>query len=192
MLTLGRVTVYPGFWGLLVFSLCIGAGEVLPLVGIAALCHEMGHLAALRLFGVHVEGISFTYFGVEIQADTRYLSYGKDIICTLAGPVVNLVLALIFARVSKDYLLSGANLLQGIFNLLPVSGVDGSRALHLALCWLFDPMRADRICRRVEVCCAAAICVVACYLVLRCHAGICFLLASLGILRGTFRNEPGK
>ena len=64
MLTLGRVSVSPGFWGLLFFSLCIGAGEVLPLVGMAALCHEMGHLVALVLFGAAVEGINFTCFGV--------------------------------------------------------------------------------------------------------------------------------
>ena len=192
MLTLGRVTVTPGFWGLLAFSLCIGAGEIIPLVGMAALCHEMGHLVVLRLFGADVEGISFTGFGVEIQADTRRLSYGKDILCTLAGPAVNLVLALVFARVSKDYLRSGANLLQGMFNLLPVSGLDGSRASHLALSWLLDPMRADRICRRVEFCCAALICVVSVCLVLKHHVGLCFLLASVGILRGTFRNKPGK
>lgn len=192
MLTLGSVTICPGFWGMLLFSLCIGAGEILPLVGVAALCHEVGHLAALRLFGMHVEGISFTCFGVEIQADTRYLSYGKEIFCTLAGPAVNLLLALIFARVSTDYLLSGANLLQGIFNLLPVSGTDGSRALHLVFCWLSDPVQADRICRRVEVCCAGVFCVLSGYLVLFRHAGLCILMASFGILRGTLWNEPGK
>lgn len=192
MLTLGRVTVYPGFWGMLLFALGVGAGEVLPLVGMAALCHEMGHFVCLRLFGVYVEEISFTCFGMEIQANTRYLSYGKDILCTLAGPAVNLALAFVFARVSEDYLLSGANLLQGIFNLLPVPGVDGARALHLVLCWVLDPDRADRICRRVEVCGAGVICAVSGYLVMFRHAGACFLLASFGILRRTFQNETGK
>lgn len=192
MLTLGRVTVSPGFWGLLFFSLCIGAGEVLPLVGMAALCHEMGHLAALRLFGADVEGITFTCFGVEIQADTRCLSYGKDILCTLAGPAVNILMALIFARVSEDYLLSGANLLQGIFNLVPVSGLDGSRTLHLFLSWMLDPCRADRICRRVEFCFAGLIFIASIYLVLRHHVGLCFLLAAIGIMRETFRNDAGK
>ena len=177
---------------MLLLALCVGAGEVLPLVGVAALCHEMGHFVFMLLFGVHVEGISFTGFGMEIRADTRYVSYGKDILCTLAGPAVNLVLAFLFARVSKDYLLSGANFLQGIFNLLPLSGLDGARALHLALCWLLDPVRADRICRRVEVCFVGILCVLSCYLVLRRQAGLCFLLAALGILRGTFRNDPGK
>lgn len=177
---------------MLLFALCVGAGEVLPLVGVAALCHELGHFFFLRLFGVCVEEVSFTCFGVKIQADTRYLPYGKDILCTLAGPAVNLILAVVFARVSEDYLLSGANLLQGGFNLLPVPGLDGARALHLALCWLLDPGRADRICRRVEICGAGMICAVSGYLVVFRRAGAWLFLASLGILRETFRNEPGK
>lgn len=192
MLTLGRVTVHPGFWGMLVLAKLIGAGEVLPLAALAALCHEMGHLAALRLAGATVEGISFTGVGVEIRADTRYLPYGKDILCTIAGPAVNLALALILSRVSGDYLFAGANLLQGLFNLLPVPGLDGARALYLLLSWILDPMRADTLCHIVAVCIAAGLCMTALYLVLFCHSGIFLLIAALGVLKNALREECGK
>ena len=192
MLTLGNVAVHPGFWMMLLLSLAAGAGEVLPVMGIAVLCHEMGHLATLRLFGIPVEVISFTCFGVEICADTRYLSYWKDILCTLSGPGVNLVLAVICARVFGDYLLAGANLLQGVFNLTPLPGLDGARALHLLFSWIFDPVRADNICRLVELISAGVMCVVSLSLVLRNHAGLFLLLASLGILRSAVRTWMGK
>ena len=192
MLSLGKVRIHPGFWGMLFLVVLAGAEKVMLPVCIAALCHEIGHLVVLRVFGVHVEGISFTGFGVEIRADTRYLSYWKDILCTLAGPFVNLFLAVVAARISKDYLLSGANLLQGVFNMLPVSGLDGSRALHLFLSWIFDPIKADRICRVVELSSASVICLISLYLVIYDQAGLFLLMASFGIFQNTLRYGEGK
>lgn len=192
MLTLGKITIHPGFWGMLILAKFVGAEGVLPLAALAALCHELGHLVALRLVGATVQGICFTGFGAEIRADTRYLSYGRDILCTAAGPAVNLILALLLARVSGDYLLAGANLLQGLFNLLPVPGLDGARLLHLIISWCLDPIWADRICRVVECSVAAALCIAALYFVLFCGGGLFLLLAALGILKGTLRDECGK
>lgn len=170
----------------------VGAGEILPLIILAALLHELGHLAALRLVGTDVEEMCFTLFGAEIRADTRYLSYGRDIFCTLAGPAVNILAAVILARSARDYLLAGANLLQGVFNLLPLTGLDGARALHLVLSWLMGPARADRISRGVEICCAASITLLALYLVVHHHTGGFLFLAMAGVFVGIWRDIRGK
>lgn len=192
MLTLGNVTIRPGFWVMLLLAVAAGAGEVLLPVAAAALCHELGHLVALRLFGVHVEGISFTAFGAEIQADTRYTPYWQEIICVLAGPAVNLILAVFLSRGAGAYLLAGANLLQGIFNLLPLPGQDGSRTLHLAFSWWLDPLTADRVCRKVEIFCAVVMCAVSVILVLRLRAGLLLPLAAFGVFRCALDREDGK
>lgn len=168
-------------------SLFLGAGEVLPLVALAALLHEVGHLLPLSLFGVHVEGIYFTVFGVEIQADTKYLPYWKDIVCTLAGPLMNILTAFILARTAGDYLLAGANLLQGCFNLLPLTGLDGARALHLLLNWLIGPERADGICCAVEIACALLFVVLSLYLVICHRTGGFLLFAGVGIFVSIWR-----
>ena len=107
----GKLEIGWGFAAMVLLALLAGAGGVLPLVLLSALCHELGHLAALRLAGTEVELLRLTAFGAEIRADTRYLPYPKEILCTLAGPAVNLVLALVFARIAGDYVLAGANLL---------------------------------------------------------------------------------
>lgn len=192
MLRLGKITVTPGFWLMLGGMLLAGAGEVLPLMVLAALLHELGHLAALRLVGADVEGIYFTSFGAEIRADTRYLSYSRDIFCTLAGPALNILAAVILARTAGDYLLAGANLLQGAFNLLPLTGLDGARALHLLLSWAMGPVNADRISRAVELCCAASITLLALYLVVCHHTGGFLLLAMTGVFIGIWREIRGK
>ena len=66
----GKLEVGWGFAAMLALALLAGAGEVLPLVGLSALCHELGHLGALRLAGAEVECFRLSAFGAEIQADT--------------------------------------------------------------------------------------------------------------------------
>ena len=190
MLRFGKVVITPGFFAILGISLFLGAAEVLPLVALAALLHELGHLFALRLFGVCVEGIYFTSFGAEIRADTRFLPYWQDVICTLAGPGINIFAAVLLSRLAEDYLLAGANLLQGGFNLL--TGLDGARALHLLISWLIDPVCADRICRIVEVICVLLMAACALYLVICCGSGGFLLIAVIGIFINIWREMCAK
>ena len=178
----GKLTVTWGFAAMLVLALLAGAGNVLPLVALSALCHELGHLGALRLAGAEVESVRLTAFGAEIQADTRYLPYGREILCTLAGPAVNLVLALVLARAAGDYVLAGANLLLGLFNLLPVPSLDGGRALFLLVSWALDPIAADAASRTVGRCCSLALTAIALVLTLWHGAGLFLLLGALGTL----------
>lgn len=182
MLRLGKLEAGWGFFALMAVSLLAGAGNVLPLVLLSALCHEIGHLAALWLAGARVENVRLTAFGAEIRADTRRLSYPREIVCTLAGPTVNLLLALAFARLGDNYVAAGANLLLGCFNLLPVPALDGGRALHLLVSWRFDPMAADRICQKVGVSCAMLLTTAALVLTVRYHAGLFLLLGAAGTL----------
>ena len=176
----GKISVTWGSAALLVLALIAGAGEVLPLVILSALCHELGHLTALRLVGAKVEQIRLTAFGAEIRADTRYLSYGREIFCTLAGPAVNLILAVVLARAAGDYLLAGANLFLGVFNLLPLPSLDGGRALYLAVSWFTDPLLADRVSRCVGLICGGALAAGALILVVLHGTGAFLLLGALG------------
>ncbi len=192
MLRLGKLGICPGFFWLVTAALFLDALEALPPVLFAALCHEMGHLASLCLFGVSVEGICLTAMGAEISADTRYLPYWKDILCTLSGPFVNLLLAFLLARESGNYLLAGASFLQGAFNLLPITGLDGGRALQLLFCWMFGPVVGDRIANAVGLACAGALVVVTGYLVICRGTGACLLLAAFGVLRNALHGWKGK
>lgn len=187
----GKLEIGWGFAAMLALALLAGAGEVLPLVAVSALCHELGHLGALHLAGAEVERFRLTAFGAEIRADTCYLAYPREILCTLAGPAVNLLLALVFSRVAGDYVLAGANLLLGVFNLLPIPSLDGGRALYLLVSWCADPPAADRVCRRVGLGCAAALTAVSLALTVRHQAGLSLLLAALGTLLPQL-STPGR
>lgn len=182
MLTLGRLEVTWGFAVVPLLALWLGAGSILPVIYISSLCHELGHLAALALAGAKVEKLRLSARGAELHADTRFLPYGREILCSLAGPMVNVALALFFSRCMGNYLFGGANLLLALFNLLPVPSLDGGRILFLSVSWAFGPWAADTVCRVVGLLTAVLLTAGAFVLFLRYHGGFFLVLAALGVL----------
>ena len=133
----GRVTVTGGFvlvWG---FTVYLGAGAELALCVLTALLHEAGHFLAVWLWGGGLESVELNASGATIRARAERLTYGREILCVLAGPAASLTAALLFALWSDTIpfglTASGLCLMQGLFNLLPARGLDGGRALRLAL-----------------------------------------------------------
>ncbi len=128
----------------------------------AAVLHEWGHWATLRHFGGRVTRLFISPFGAEMTvADTACLSYGAELLVTLAGPAVNLLLAVALAFVGRywemAYLFAGAQLVLGLFNLIPAGPLDGGRALWLVTAWLTEPFTADRVTASVGLAAAAAL-----------------------------------
>lgn len=151
-----RIWVSPWAAGLLAVFIAFSSPVVLASLLLAALCHELGHYLALRCFGACVEAVSITVFGAEIRvADRPALSYGRELLTVAAGPAVNLLLATVLAgcgsRWDELYLFAGAQMVLGVFNLLPVRPLDGGTMLWLVLAWCTDPFVADRSMRWVGV-----------------------------------------
>ena len=90
----------------------------------AALIHELGHLALLKLFRISIYSVQVGIAGAVIQ--TGSMEPMQEILCSLAGPIAG-SLTLITAR--RYPLLFLCALGQTIFNLLPFPGADGERAL---------------------------------------------------------------
>lgn len=156
--------------------LCLGA------VLLAALCHELGHYGALRLCGGRLEGVSVSAFGAQMRIrDRQRLSYGREALCVLAGPLVNAalwwLLSLAGAYCERAYLFAGAQLVLGAFNLLPLSALDGGRLLWIGIACLTDPFLADRACRAVTLAVLMALTALGVVLWLRHRSG--FLLVGV-------------
>jgi len=129
----------------------LGPAAVVPvwvaLVFVSVLFHELGHAVAFRAFG-YTSTIQLMMFGGVTTPDTdRPLSWGKDVITTLAGPIFGIALALLCAwlapRVGGDLahyaLVWGArtNFVWAVFNLLPVLPMDGGRLSRAVLGRIF-------------------------------------------------------
>jgi Zn-dependent protease len=94
---------------------------------LALLLHEAAHIGMALLWGVEVRRIGFSLKGFFIvRAKGEPLA---NVAISLAGPTMNLVLALMFESSAPEFAL--VNLTIGICNLLPIAGSDGRRALQV-------------------------------------------------------------
>lgn len=110
---------------------------------LSALLHELGHCLAISLLGGRVTRLRLSLTGAELRLSAAHpLSCGKMIPAALAGPAVNLLLALGSAALARRgggeqlYFFAGLNLGLACFNLLPVGWLDGGRVLKNFFAWL--------------------------------------------------------
>ena len=105
---------FPFFYGLM-----FGVG--------AMTLHEIAHLLAALAVGVKIKSVGFRWKGLYTVREAGTPS--KNLVVSLAGPLVNFAF-LVLWHYSPMFGL--ANLCLGFFNLIPLTGSDGDRALT---CW---------------------------------------------------------
>jgi Zn-dependent protease len=124
--------------------------------------HELGHALAARCFGIRVPRILLLPIGGMAEMESIPRRPRDEIIIALAGPAVNYVLIgllMIFVRFPHGWHLGYfeltaagmgrylvlANLVMGVFNLLPAFPMDGGRVLRALLATRLSYLRATQI-----------------------------------------------
>ena len=113
---------------------------------ISALLHEAGHILSAVALGVGIKSVRMTLGGIRIDADFSGIKRVDEVMILLAGSGVNFLLCLISKAVpvySKEVLT--ANILLGVFNLLPCEGLDGGSVARIALEWWLLPEKSYKI-----------------------------------------------
>ena len=98
----------------------------------ACLLHELGHLAAMLLFGERPRALYLYAGGIKLIPPRRSPSRGRQAVILSAGCAVNFLLARISYLIGAERLMY-VNLAVGILNLLPFSALDGGRLAELCL-----------------------------------------------------------
>ena len=120
--------------------------EIYAMLMIFALLHECGHLIAGLIMGFKPEKINVMPIGLAISFKIPIENYNKKIeksnilsikkiIIALAGPITNILIALLFICMNLGFTdvqrlnIIYANVIICIFNLLPIYPLDGGRIL---------------------------------------------------------------
>ncbi len=158
-------------------------GYILPLI-FAVTMHEAGHLFAMWIFECAPKRVRLVPAAVEIS--TKIQNGGKhEVIIALCGPAVNLLL---FLSLWINYLAFGSetslccgliNLLIGIFNLLPVTGLDGGTVLFNLLCRKNELSRAGLMMRIINLSLAAVMILIAVCLCFQGQFNLSFFILAL-------------
>jgi Zn-dependent protease/predicted transcriptional regulator len=107
------------------------------------LLHELGHSWVARREGIEVDSITLWLFGGVSNFKGRFTSPGAEFRIALSGPLVSIVLGVIFVLIAVAHLPSAVdgvaawlgyiNLILAVFNLIPALPLDGGRVLHSGL-----------------------------------------------------------
>lgn len=144
-------------------------GDVLFLVLLfgCVLLHELGHALTARLFGIPTHGITLLPIGGVAQLDRIPRNPWQELVIALAGPAVNVVIAVMLlpvvgalyglGQITSLGLISGGFLARlllvnvglVVFNLIPAFPMDGGRVLRACLALLTNYQTATRLAVRV-------------------------------------------
>ena len=109
-----------------------------------AIFHELGHMLAGIILGFKPDTIEIMPFGLSIGFEGKVENYNKKVgkatkltlkklLIALSGPLTNLFFILIFSIFPISFfgierqIIIYANILIGIFNLIPIYPLDGGR-----------------------------------------------------------------
>lgn len=146
----GKIEATGSFFLIFAWLNYLDRQSIVPLAMAACALHELGHYLMIRALGGDVRLIRLTAVGAEMVL-LRPLNYWQEGLAALAGPGVNLLLALIFQHWTWGSLFAGLNLVLGCFNLMPVGRLDGGRAMYCTLSLLVGPDLAQRTGERIDL-----------------------------------------
>ncbi len=161
----------------------------------AAALHEFGHIAAARLLGVRLSGLSLDLLGARLDTGHRLISYGDELRLAAAGPFVNLAcfiaaypLALTApTSFAKAFTAASAGLCA--LNLLPVESFDGGRILSCVISQIFGPDPARRITRALSFFCIFALWSASVYMLLRTASSLSIFVFSAALFARLFVSD---
>ena len=166
-------------------------GLVIPTI-FSVLLHEVGHLIFMWIFECEPKSIKLVPASISITRGMSAKKYG-DLLISLAGPMVNLIM---FCSLYVNFLITKSafsldcaliNLAFFIFNMLPVSGLDGGTVLKIILSKKFkDPLKAERIVRIITLAVGLLVGIIGITLIINGELNISVFIVAIYIIISAF------
>lgn len=126
---------------------------------ITAIVHELGHSIVASRCGYKLNKIVLMPFGAVVSGEIEGLNNADELKIAFAGPLVSLIVAIIFTATWWIYpesyaftdVLAFANFSTALVNLLPAYPLDGGRILFSLLSQAKNSRFATRVCKLLGI-----------------------------------------
>ncbi len=150
-------SIHPLFYAFGFYYALTGRIFVFVIYTLTALMHELGHSFVANGAGYKLNKVTLMPFGAVVSGDVNGLKLKDEIKIALAGPFINIAVALLFVAVWWIYpqsyaftdVVVQANFTMATVNLLPIFPLDGGRVLFSLLALKLKRERANLICKVV-------------------------------------------
>lgn len=186
-----------GFAGLICLMLYIDrSGLLIPSI-LATLIHEAGHVFCLMIFKSDIKKIHLKIGAVGVMGNF-YLSPKNEILMTLAGPISNILFFAVFLFLynfeKTIWILNFSliNLVLGVFNLLPIMGLDGGSIVYLLLCFCKSKTFAKKISLVLSLVTIFVLCALGTNIFIKTKNNPTLILLSLYLFLGVLLSKKQK
>lgn len=136
-----KFTIHPLFFLFGIYFALTGRIFLFLTYTLVAVVHEMGHSIAAARLGYRLNRVVLMPYGAVVYGDIRGLKFRDEIEVALAGPMINLACAVLFAALwwvfPESYAFTDTAMIASLsiatVNLLPCRPLDGGRVLHAFL-----------------------------------------------------------
>ena len=142
----------------IILLIILGFKGELVIAFVLVFIHELVHYLTARVLGFSGFDIEILPIGAVLKVkDLDEASPKEDLIISLSGPLLNLLLAVVFYVLFRTFnrpylhLIYNSNLAIGVFNLIPAFPLDGGRVLRDILSMKTIYRRANEISTRVSM-----------------------------------------
>ncbi|MBE6708361.1 MAG: hypothetical protein E7578_03855 [Ruminococcaceae bacterium] len=171
---------------LLSLAFMLGDGGTFISIFAAALIHELGHIIAAFILGIKMRFYKVGIAGLSLRYDFSGTSHISEAVVCLSGPALGILVFLFgYARGTVSYFI-GASAGLSLFNLLPISYLDGGCALSALLSVFLSPDTVWRICRVLSIVFTVLLWVGAVFMIIRSYGDISVLAVSVYLLYRLF------
>ena len=154
-----KLKIKTGFFPLLLsLTLILTKPNYFPALFLSVFIHELGHLLGAKLCRVTIKELKLGIFGAGLSPKDALISYKKEIVLCLLGPLANFLSILIAHMIIPRSLLANeffsnflmSSLALGMLNLLPVESFDGGRILSSVLHMIFSVRLCEILCKLIS------------------------------------------
>ncbi|MFV9510885.1 M50 family metallopeptidase [Tepidibacillus sp. LV47] len=145
-----KVKINPFFWLIMIGAIATGQFiEIITLFAVVII-HELGHVLTAKSYGWRIHEIQLLPFGGMAKVEQPNDSRLEEFVVTIAGPLQNFMMILVTVGFWHLQLWSNewaaffmkANLWIGLFNLLPISPLDGEKIMKTIFYIIFPFKKA--------------------------------------------------